>query len=91
MNVKTERRGKMYKNKAADGSNNICGRKLRAYREALASKPSQKAFSDILQVAGLDLDKNTVQRIENGKRFVTDIELRVIARVLNVSYDDLLE
>lgn len=81
----------MYKNKAADGSNNICGQKIKDYREALASKPSQKVFSDMLQVEGLDLDKNAVQRIESGKRFVTDIELRIIARVLKVSYDDLLE
>lgn len=29
----------------------------------------------MLQMAGLDLDKNAVQRIESGKRTVTDIEL----------------
>lgn len=81
----------MYKNKAADGSNNLCGQKIRAYREALPKSPSQKVFSDMLQVEGLDLDKNAVQRIESGQRFVTDIELRVIARVLKVSYADLLD
>ena len=27
------------------------------------------------QIAGLDIDKNAIQRIECGKRFVTDIEL----------------
>ena len=81
----------MYKNKAADGSNNICGQKIKGYREALPANPSQKAFSDMLQIEGLDLDKNAVQRIESGKRFVTDIELRVIAKVLKVSYADLLD
>ncbi len=80
----------MYKNKAVDGSNNICGRKIKNYREALPTNPSQKAFSDMLQIEGLDLDKNAVQRIESGKRFVTDIELKVIAKVLRVSYEDLL-
>ena len=40
---------------------------------------------------GLDLDKNAVQRIESGQRFVTDIELRTLAHVLNVSYETLLE
>ncbi len=45
----------------------------------------------MLQVEGLDIDKNAVQRIESGRRFVTDIELRVIARVLNVSYNELLD
>ncbi len=81
----------MYKNKAADGSNNLCGPRVKKYREALPGSPSQKVLSDLLQVEGLDLDKNAVQRIESGRRFVTDIELRVIARVLKVSYGDLLD
>ena len=33
---------------------------------------------------------NAIQRIESGKRFVTDIELRYFAKVLNVSYEELL-
>ena len=45
----------------------------------------------MLQIAGLDIDKNTVQRIESGKRFVTDIELKVLARVLGVSIEELLD
>lgn len=57
----------------------------------MAAKPSQKALADLLQVAGLDVDKNAVQRIESGQRFVTDIELQVIAKVLKVSYEDLLD
>lgn len=81
----------MYKNKAPDGSHNICGPNIKKYREALPAKPSQKAFSDMLQREGLDLDKNAVQRMESGKRFVTDIELRVIVKVLQVSYEDLLD
>ncbi|MGO5113477.1 helix-turn-helix domain-containing protein [Candidatus Avoscillospira sp. LCP25S3_F1] len=81
----------MYKNKAKDGKNNISGRKIKAFREAMATKPSQKELADLLQIAGLDVDKNAIQRIESGQRFVTDIELRVIAKVLNVSYEDLLD
>lgn len=81
----------MYKNKAGDGSNNICGRKIKQFRESLSTKPSQKEFSDMLQIAGRDVDKNAIQRIESGKRFVTDIELKTIAKVLNVSYCDLLD
>jgi hypothetical protein len=80
----------MYKNKAENGANNLCGRRVKAFREALPGSPSQKAFSDMLQIEGLDLDKNAVQRIESGKRFVTDIELRVLARVLRVAYEDLI-
>lgn len=81
----------MYKNKAEDGGNNICGQKIREIREKLSEKTSQRKLADMLQRAGLDIDKNAVQRIESGKRFVTDIELKVIAEVLGVSYQELLD
>ncbi|MDU6347570.1 MAG: helix-turn-helix transcriptional regulator [Clostridium sp.] len=81
----------MYKNKALDGSNNICGKRIKKFRERLPERTSQKQFSDMLQIAGLDVDKNAVQRIESGDRFVTDIELKIIARVLGVSYQELLD
>lgn len=57
----------------------------------MATNPSQKELSDMLQIAGLDVDKNAMQRIESGKRFVTDIELKTIAKVLHVSYSELLD
>ena len=81
----------MYKNRAANGENNICGQKVREIREQLPEKTSQRKLADMLQMEGLDLDKNAVQRIESGKRFVTDIELKVIAKVLGVSYQELLD
>lgn len=64
---------------------------MKKFREQLSEKVSQKQFSDILQIAGLDVDKNAVQRMERGERFVTDIELKVIAKVLGVNYHDLLD
>lgn len=81
----------MYKNRAKDGANNVCGQKLKKIRESLPEKTSQRKLADMLQVVGLDIDKNAVQRIESGKRFVTDIELKAIAEVLGVSYSDLLD
>lgn len=51
---------------------------------------SQRALADKLQLYGLDLDKNAIQRIECGKRFVTDIELVVFAETLNVSVLELI-
>lgn len=36
------------------------------------------------------LDKNAIQRIECGKRFVTDIERKVFAQILNTTTDELL-
>lgn len=81
----------MYKNKLTNGRNNICGVKIKEIREGLPDKPSQREFARMLQVAGLDIDKNAVQRIESGKRFVTDIELKIISKMLNVSYQTLLD
>ena len=78
----------MFINKAADGQNNICGRNIAKARKG--RNLSQRELADGLQLLGLDIDKNAIQRIEAGKRFVTDIELTVISRYLNMSYDDLL-
>ena len=78
----------MFLNKAKDGRNNICGTKIAFFRKEL--QKSQRELADALQLLGLDVDKNAIQRIEAGKRFVTDIELKHLAKVLNVSYEDLL-
>ena len=78
----------MFTNKAKDGRNNICGLRVAKYRKQLHK--SQRQLADALQLLGLDVDKNAIQRIEAGKRFVTDIELLYLAKVLNVSYEDLL-
>ena len=37
------------------------------------------------------MDKNAIQRIESGQRFVTDIELIALKKVLNVSFEELLQ
>ena len=78
----------MFTNKANNGRNNICGTQIARYRKELGK--SQRQLADALQLEGLDVDKNAIQRIEAGKRFVTDIELVYLCKVLKVSYDDLL-
>lgn len=52
---------------------------------------SQNKFAKLVQLEGLDVDKNAIQRIESGKRFVTDIELKVFAKILNSTTDELLK
>jgi len=47
-------------------------------------------LADMLQLIGMDLDKNAIQKIESGKKFVTDIELKAFSKILNVSTDTLL-
>ncbi len=79
----------MFKNKNGD-SNNISGKNIARIRKATSPKLSQRALADKLQLLGIDIDKNAVQRIECGKRFVTDIELVVIAKTLKVSVLELL-
>lgn len=79
----------MFINKGTDGNNNICGKQIAVLRKKTGK--SQRQLADALQLTGLDIDKNAIQRIECGKRFVTDIELIHLVRVLNVSYQELLE
>lgn len=78
----------MFINKSTAGKNNICGEKIAKLRMRLGI--SQRALADKFQIAGLDIDKNAIQRIESGKRFVTDIELKVMATVLEITVDELL-
>ena len=79
----------MFKNKNGD-SNNLSGENISRIRKGMKPTLSQRALADKLQLNGIDVDKNAIQRIECGKRFVTDIELVVIARVLGVSVMELL-
>ena len=45
----------------------------------------------MMQLAGFDVDHHFVIRIENGERFVTDIELVALSRVLSVQIHDLID
>ena len=78
----------MFINKTPEGRNNLCGKAVAKHRQQ--SKISQRELADRMQLIGIDIDKNAIQRIECGKRFVTDIELRALSRVLNISYAELL-
>ena len=79
----------MFKNKN-DGRNNLCGDKIRELRIAYPTKLSQRALADKLQLIGIDVDKNAIQRIESGKRFVTDIELKAFSEIFEVGVEELL-
>lgn len=78
----------MFNNRTTDGRNNICGIKIAQMRKSL--RISQRELADRLQINGLDIDKNAVQRIESGQRFVTDIELIYLSKVLDVNIEELL-
>ena len=80
----------MFKNKTSENRNNLCGKKIYELMKNEARKMSQIALADELQLEGIDIDKNAVQRIESGQRFVTDIKLKAICKVLHVSCNQLL-
>lgn len=81
----------MFKNKSADGRNNLCGKKIAELRRAQSPYMSQRMLADRLQLMGLDVDKNAVQRMECGKRFITDIELAALCRTFGVTPNALLD
>lgn len=69
-------------------SKNIIGTKVRALRKQQGL--TQKALAEKVQLAGYDFTDLTILRIENGTRFVADYEVKVLAYVLNVSFEELL-
>ena len=79
----------MFKNKF-EGKNNISGKRISELRIGYKEKLSQRALADKMQLIGIDIDKNAIQRIECGKRFVTDIELRAFAEIFGVTVNDLI-
>ena len=79
----------MFINKTNEGLNNLCGKKISLLRTNL--KISQRELADRMQLVGIDLDKNAIQRIECGKRFVTDIEIVAFAKVFDIKLDELLK
>ncbi len=81
----------MFKNKSKTGKNNICGEKVYFLRKQQEPKMSQRILAEKLQLKGIDVDKNAIQRIESGERFVTDIEIKVLAEIFGISIDELLK
>ena len=81
----------MFKIKAPDGTNNLCGKNLKRIREAMNPPLSQRKLAQKLQVMGYDVDNHFIRRVELGQRFVTDIEIKMLADALNVNYTDLID
>ena len=70
-------------------SKNIIGPRVRMYREQ--AKLSQRALAEKLQLMGYDSSDLTILRIESGKRFVPDYEVKALAKFFGISYQDLLD
>ncbi|HBL40396.1 MAG TPA: XRE family transcriptional regulator [Ruminococcaceae bacterium] len=82
----------MFKNKnESEHRNNFCGKKIAELRMQMKPKCSQRQLAEKLQIINLDIDKNAIQRIECGKRFVTDIEILAFCRVFGIKPNELLD
>lgn len=74
--------------KDLNGKLNVVGANINYYRQK--REMSAQQLSDKLIMLGLDIHRQAIFSIEAGKRTVTDYELCLIAEVLGVSTDDLL-
>ncbi|MGN0163254.1 MAG: helix-turn-helix domain-containing protein [Candidatus Ornithomonoglobus sp.] len=79
----------MFKLKAPDGTNNICGKRIAQLRKE--RKLSQRKLAAKLQLLGYDVDNYFIRRVENGERFITDIELKMFSELFHVPIDELFQ
>ncbi len=71
-----------------DGGKNLISKQLRRIREERGL--SQNGLAKMMQLSGCDIDKNSITRIENNKRYVTDVELKAFVEFFGVDYGYLL-
>lgn len=79
----------MPKPRSLSGDKNLISQRLIALRKE--HHLSQRDLSRELQLAGYDMDKNVITRIETNNRYVTDIEIRALAHIFGVSCDYLID
>lgn len=79
----------MPKPRSSTGEKNLISKRLVKLRQE--HNMSQRLLSYQLQLRGYDMDKNVITRIETGKRYVTDVELKALSEVFNVSYEYLID
>lgn len=65
------------------GKKNLCGDRIREARQK--KRLSQSDLCQLLQLAGVTVERDTISRMESGNRFVADFEAVTIADVLEVS------
>ena len=71
------------------GKKNLSSDKIREAR--LKQRLSQSDLAAKVQIAGVTLESESISRNEKRPRFVTDYELKIIAKVLHVNVEWLLE
>lgn len=72
-----------------NGKKNICGERVR--QAWVIQRLRQEDLAAKIQTQGVNMERDSISRIEIGTRFVSDFELKIFAKVLGVSVDWLLE
>lgn len=72
-----------------NGKLNAIGNKIKEYR--IKNNMTQKELTEKLQLYGIDLNKNSLQKLERGDRVIKEYELAVFCKILNVSADEFLK
>lgn len=67
----------------------LCGKNMRRLRLAMKEKMSQQMVAVKLQLLGVDLDRNTIQKMETDKRFVNETEIKALCQVFGVDEEEL--
>ena len=75
--------------KKYNGQLNVVGNKIKFYRKS--KNISLVTLSNKLMLLGIDIPKNSLQRLENGKRIIKEYELVAIAKILDVPIDLLVK
>jgi transcriptional regulator with XRE-family HTH domain len=70
---------------------NVVGRRVREARGRFCPPMTQRALAEKLQLAGWDIDRSGIGKIESGIRQVTDVEVVRLARALDVPVSWLFE
>ena len=78
----------MPKPRSETGGKNLISKRLVQLRKE--HHMSQRDLACRFQLAGYDMDKNVITRIETNKRYVTDIEIKAFCEVFQIDYTELL-
>lgn len=68
---------------------NVCGQNIANLRKI--NNLSRSDLSNKLMLLGIDINYDSIYKIENGRRIVKDFELSALAKVLNTTESELLE
>lgn len=75
--------------KSGYGNKNICGSNVERIRKELGMM--QGTLVARMQLEGVDINPSSLSKLEGQVRIATDIELKAIAKALNVSMEELVK